>query len=863
MSLPVPNLDDRRFDDLMAEARRRIQHSSPGWTDLSANDPGVVLLEAFAHLTELMIYRLNRIPEKAFIEFLRLIGVQLQPPSAAVVTLRFTASRKAERAIEIPRGTRVATDRSGADEEAPVFSTAQTVTIEPGQTEVEVRAYHCEQVEGELLGQASGEPGFTAILRRAPIVAPTGDGLDLVVAVQTPKSELDARARALQHEGKSYRIWREVDRFAELGEGDHVYMVDRLSGSITFAPALQMRDEQGALADVPRALAAIPPRGRELRAWYRTASDVDGNVAADTLTLLKDPIAGLSVTNPAPATGGRPREALENAIARGPLEIHSLRRAVTARDFEALASRASGAVARSKATTPAMLWKHGRLGTVEMLMVPHVPEDATPDGFAPQATLSTYETDEVMEQVREALELRRPLGTQCLVNWTRYKPVRLKAQVVVTEEEDPGAVRQRVLQRLNRFLSPLPSADSEGWPYGESLTAWQVYRIIGEEPGVQSVGQLRMVVDEVPSANVTALASDEFQPNTWYAGSTGKMYRSMNDGTGWEPIADFGDEQITAIEAFPVGLALGATGPGLVAVATLLPGEEEGARLRYSTDCGESWQLGPQTKFGIDDLAWILRDGAATLLLATDVGLYEVRAEVGGVPLLVLVDPQDADLGFYAVAVAPDPLGDTSVAVAARGNKGVYLSATNGTPGSFKTIGLDSEHVRVLEVQHHAQQSYLWAGTAAPGSSPGHGCFRWRFTGSEENPEGWRSFRENWDAGGCRAIAFKRGIVFAATQRRGVLRLNVETREPAWELPDVTCGLPFREVGRYQPIHTVATDDAAFTVLAGLDAGVFRSQDEGVIYEHCSKQEFSEFVTLPKTWLFCSGEHDITVVREG
>ena len=63
MPLSAPNLDDRTFSQLMEEARLQIQRSSPAWTDLSPGDPGIVLLELFAFLTENLLYRLNRLPE--------------------------------------------------------------------------------------------------------------------------------------------------------------------------------------------------------------------------------------------------------------------------------------------------------------------------------------------------------------------------------------------------------------------------------------------------------------------------------------------------------------------------------------------------------------------------------------------------------------------------------------------------------------------------------------------------------------------------------------------------------------------------------------------------------------------------------
>ncbi len=88
---------------------------------LSFGDPGMVILELFAFLTETMIYRLNRIPEKAYVEFFRLIGVKLTPPVAASVNLSFKLSSPQYKPVEIPRGTRVTLGRAGGNEPPPVF----------------------------------------------------------------------------------------------------------------------------------------------------------------------------------------------------------------------------------------------------------------------------------------------------------------------------------------------------------------------------------------------------------------------------------------------------------------------------------------------------------------------------------------------------------------------------------------------------------------------------------------------------------------------------------------------------------------------------------------------------------------------
>ena len=125
MSIPSPNLDDRSFAQLLKEAKLVALQKAPGWTDQSASDPGVVLLEAFAYLTETMLFRLNHIPDKAYHEFLRLMGVRLNPPAAAAVDLTFTRARAADQPLDIPRGTQVTLAKPSGGAPPPVCSTPE------------------------------------------------------------------------------------------------------------------------------------------------------------------------------------------------------------------------------------------------------------------------------------------------------------------------------------------------------------------------------------------------------------------------------------------------------------------------------------------------------------------------------------------------------------------------------------------------------------------------------------------------------------------------------------------------------------------------------------------------------------------
>ncbi|MBV8281689.1 MAG: putative baseplate assembly protein, partial [Candidatus Eremiobacteraeota bacterium] len=92
MPLPDIQLDDRTFDQLVADAMRRIPAFTPEWTDLNDSDPGVTLVQLFAWLQEMILWRLNQVPDKNFIEFLKLIGIELTQPTPAKGELTFSLS---------------------------------------------------------------------------------------------------------------------------------------------------------------------------------------------------------------------------------------------------------------------------------------------------------------------------------------------------------------------------------------------------------------------------------------------------------------------------------------------------------------------------------------------------------------------------------------------------------------------------------------------------------------------------------------------------------------------------------------------------------------------------------------------------
>jgi predicted phage baseplate assembly protein len=127
-----PQLDDLRFDTVASQLRREIALFAPEWTDHNESDPGITLLQLFAHLGEQIGYRLNRLPDKAYIEMLKLIGVRLRPaiPSTTLLAF-FLAKPELATAFLIDEAARVKA-KSKANP-PPTFETVAPVDAVPGQ----------------------------------------------------------------------------------------------------------------------------------------------------------------------------------------------------------------------------------------------------------------------------------------------------------------------------------------------------------------------------------------------------------------------------------------------------------------------------------------------------------------------------------------------------------------------------------------------------------------------------------------------------------------------------------------------------------------------------------------------------------
>jgi predicted phage baseplate assembly protein len=326
-------------------------------------------------------------------------------------------------------------------------------------------ATHASRVDREILGVSDGTPGQVFPLRHAPVLKPgTGETLE----VQDPESGDWAR-------------WEPRTDFVGSTAFDRHFVLDLVTGEVELGPAI--RESHGDWTQY----GAVPPKGAVLRyTRYRHGGGRDGNVTAETLTVLKSTLAGIdTVTNPDAAAGGVDAEVIGHARQRASMEIRSRYRAVTAEDFEFLAGEASPRVARAVCIPP----RDG--GSVPLHLVPRiVPADRKLEHaeLIPDADL--------LAEVGEYLDERRLIGTTIELKPCRFRGLSVVVNLQARPLADTARVEEDVAHALYTYLNPLvggnPTGPGQGWAFGRALNQGELYGVVHAVDGVEFVRILRL-----------------------------------------------------------------------------------------------------------------------------------------------------------------------------------------------------------------------------------------------------------------------------------------------------------------------------------------------------------------------------------
>jgi predicted phage baseplate assembly protein len=618
MALPVPNLDDRRFQDLVDDAKRLVQQRCPDWTDHNVSDPGVTLIETFAFMVDQLLYRLNRVPDRNYIKFLDLMGVRLFPPSAARGPVTFWLSAPQPDVVRIPVGSEVATVRTDVDEALvftvdfdlniipcslvtlrsqpsggsfrdhsdtlhggpglPCFSAVpqpgdalyvglsdpvprcmvalrfkcriEGVGVDPLNPPLKWEAYdgsdwvvcevesdetgglnrsgdvivhvpsthvasvldqeragwlrarvieavddqpryssspqidgleaftkggtgeasHARTVQDETLGPSNGAPGQRMLVKERPVLADGG------------ASVLDVS------EGEGWEQWTEVEVFSDSSQRDKHFLFDRSIGEVVFGPAVRCLD--GSVQQY----GAVPDKGAVVRLRsYRTGGGSRGNVAAGAISVSRSSIAYVArVRNRRAALGGVDGETIDEAKVRGPLQMRTRNRAVTAHDYEQLAREAAPDVARVRcvpAGSSDVAKTGGGADGVRVLVIPAAAGDENG-----RLRFQDLQLDpQLLDRVARYLDERRVVGARVIVEEPEYKGITVVARIRARDWARTQKVEEGARRALYRYFDPIIGGpDGDGWPFGRPVNVGEVYAVLQRVEGVEYIEDVRL-----------------------------------------------------------------------------------------------------------------------------------------------------------------------------------------------------------------------------------------------------------------------------------------------------------------------------------------------------------------------------------
>lgn len=500
MLLPLTNLDDRTFDDLVLELRSLIPRYAKTWTNHNVSDPGITFIELFSWMAEMVMYRLNHINDRTQRTFLELLGLPPAGPEAEITFALKVPKAALLTTFAIPQGTRVAAweEKTGAE---IVFETRREVGYQPDNWDEDLglwlfkaAAINTIIIAQETLGTSDGSPHQEFFLQGPLHLDPEQEsyaGNPVVFVGEGPGSQ-----------------WQYQNDLLESTGDDQHFTAAALSGLIRFGDDIKGR---------------IPPAGSKITCTYRRLGGKMGNVDAGRITRLKDPLPGIdplavSVFNEYSATGGVDQENLDDLLARGLALLQDPYRAVADDDFSHLARQAApGKVARVEVLghrnlESALSQAEGHVSLVvlparDFLGLPQEPMAFIPDTQAViynrsstvmGAALASPEAKRLNRTIARFFDARRLITTIVHVVPPKFTPLRLQISLRAKPGVNPPDLKRAVIGTIGDFLDPFAGwEDGRGWPFARPVYRSELYQQIESLADVDHIMAMSMNEDPV------------------------------------------------------------------------------------------------------------------------------------------------------------------------------------------------------------------------------------------------------------------------------------------------------------------------------------------------------------------------------
>ena len=470
MANPLPPAIDYTNKDYASLRQAMLElarYRLPEWTDLSPSDPGVLLVDLFAYMGDIILYYQDRIASELFLHsaaerrsvlnHLRLIGYELSPamPASATIALTFNAPAQNDPGkVTVPSGAQFATKANGnppqifeyLGPDLTIDLRSAQVQAAPGNkvTYPSLPLTQSQTVRQVALGSSTGEPNQSFRIAQSPLTPGT-----ILVEV---------------NEGAGFKPWNRRENLLYFA-GDDGRVTLAGPGSRDF----MVRYDEDAIAWVvfgDGVYGAIPPRGNNnIRASFRVGGGAAGNVPAGAISDAKTRIAGLTaVSNPLPAMGGVDPESTDHAVRFGPLAFRSGQRAVTLNDFVSLAQKAGGV---AKVWARSLGWN-----LVELYVAPEGPVLAPAPPPLKQRLIDFFED-------------KRMVGTFVEIKDATPVSIDIHVDIVVEHNYDPATVQDAANKAVQAIIA------FQNVDFGLPLYLSKVYEAVEAIPGVLAANVTR------------------------------------------------------------------------------------------------------------------------------------------------------------------------------------------------------------------------------------------------------------------------------------------------------------------------------------------------------------------------------------
>jgi hypothetical protein len=454
----------RDYSTIKSDLLARASRVAPEWTDRDASDFGMVLVDLWAQMGDVLHYYVDRAAGESFLPtatqresvlaFANLFDYDpaSRTSAAATVTLRNNGST----AITLPKYTRF-------------IARYDNVTYQAYAPEEEVLSPNSSTVIGVLEGTIVSSPSET--------LTNSSSGIDSQrYRIANKNVVKDSVVITVYEDGVTPTEYRRVIRLSDARLGERVFVLSTNANG--FIEVLFGTSTRG----------FVPPSNSVITATYAYSSGSTGNLPANSVTAFRDSTPqGVVIVSSSSFTGGSDSESIVSMRNTIPSIISSQNRAVTINDYINLSLGIEGVqkVAVQYLPNPA---GGASAGNASVMVFPQVDRSAD---YLTTADVSQTVSFTLKDIVTSTLQPKSIIGVDVVcADTVEWDPIYLTATVQVLDSYVARYVERDVINAIDSLLS------FSTVRFGQTLSLGQFYRAI-------------MSVEGVDYANISQFNNDE------------------------------------------------------------------------------------------------------------------------------------------------------------------------------------------------------------------------------------------------------------------------------------------------------------------------------------------------------------------